>query len=67
MRTNLKVFRVKQNLTQGELAEKLGYTRACLSAIEQGKREGRAAFWNALQKAFSLDYEALQELRRNDE
>lgn len=66
MRTNLKVFRVKRNLTQGELAEKLGYTRACLSAIEQGKREGRTTFWTALQKEFSLDYDTVQELRRND-
>lgn len=66
MRTNLKVFRVKQNMTQGEIAEHIGYTRAAYSSIENGKRSGRDSFWNALQKAFSLEDTEMWALKKND-
>lgn len=54
MRTNLKLFRVKMMLSQDEIAEKIGCTRATYSSIESGKRDGRLAFWNDLQKAFGI-------------
>lgn len=37
MKTKIKVFRAIHNITQGELAEKLGVTRQTINAIEAGK------------------------------
>ena len=54
MRTNLKLFRVKMMLSQDEIAAKIGCTRATYSSIESGKRDGRLAFWNDLQRAFKI-------------
>ena len=66
MRTNLKVFRVKQNLTQDEIAEKIGYTRSSYSTIETGERNGRDAFWNALQQTFNIPDDEMWALKKND-
>lgn len=66
MRTNLKLFRVARNLSQAEIAEKIGYTRASYSAIEAGKRQGRDAFWNALQQAFDIDDTEMWALKKID-
>lgn len=54
MRTNLKLFRVKNVLSQDEIAAKIGCTRATYSSIESGKRDGRLAFWIEFQKAFNV-------------
>ena len=67
MRTNLKVFRVKNGLTQGEIAAKIGYTRATFSAIESGERDGRDTFWKALQKAFNIPDSEMWGLKKIDE
>jgi transcriptional regulator with XRE-family HTH domain len=37
---NLKVFRKSKNLTQLELAEKVGCSKIMISSIEQGVRTG---------------------------
>ena len=37
MRNNLKVARIQANLTQQQLAEKVGVTRQTISLIEKGK------------------------------
>jgi len=37
MRTRIKEFRARHNLTQQELAEAIGVTRQTINAIEQGK------------------------------
>ena len=65
-RTNLKVFRVKLNLTQDEMADKIGYTRQSYSAIEAGERNGRDAFWNTLQEAFNIPDDEMWALKKND-
>lgn len=64
IRTNLKLFRVKNNLTQEEIAEKIGCIRATYSAIENGKRTGRNNFWDDLQVAFALTAAEIEELKR---
>ena len=66
MRHNLKVFRVKNNLTQEKMAEKIGYTRATYSAIEKGKREGRRTFWNDLQATFNITDNEMWALMKNE-
>ena len=37
MKNELRVFRAKHNLTQGELAERLGVSRQTINAIETEK------------------------------
>lgn len=66
MRTNLKLFRVKQKLSQEQIADKIGCIRATYSAIENAKRNGRQVFWDDLQKAFGLSFEAVEELKQID-
>lgn len=67
MRTQLKLFRVSQHLTQGEMAEKCGTSRNNYNFIEQGKRDGSADFWFNLQKEFNVPIEKLHELRTVEE
>lgn len=67
MRKNLKVFRVQNDLTQAEIAEKIGCTRATYSAIENGVREGRKTFWNDLQKALNVPDTEMWALQKNEE
>lgn len=67
IRTNLKVFRIKQQLSQTDIAAKIGCSRATYSAIENGARNGRTYFWNELQRAFDLQGAEVWELMQIDE
>lgn len=64
IRVALKIFRVKQGLSQEEMAQKIGCIRPTYSAIENGKREGRRTFWKDLQQAFVLTDEEISELMK---
>lgn len=67
MRTNLKVLRVKNNLSQESMSQRIGCTRATYSAIECGKRNGRKTFWKDLQSVFGIPDSDMWELMKNDE
>jgi len=54
MRTSLKILRVKHNLTQADIADKLGVSYPTYNLIEQGKRKGSTEFWAKLQQVFNL-------------
>lgn len=54
MRTKLKVLRVKEDLTQDEMAKKLGVSRQTYQAIESGERRGSDIFWNNVQTTFEI-------------
>ncbi len=66
MRTQLKVFRVLQKLSQSQMAAKLGYERAYYGHIERGLQKGSAEFWKRLQAAFGLADVVIEELKKND-
>lgn len=66
MRTNLKVFRVKHNLTQDAMAEKIGCQRSTYSAIEKGVRNGKTGFWQGLQEAFEIPDSEVWLLTKNE-
>lgn len=66
MRTNLKVFRVKNRLSQQEISDKIGCQRVTYSAIENGKRNGRQTFWKDLQNAFSIPESEMWELMKDE-
>lgn len=65
-RTNLKVFRVKNNLTQAEIAKLIGVDRQVFAAVESGRCEGRQKFWCGLQTAFHLTPSEVWELMKTD-
>lgn len=65
-RTNLKVFRIKQGLTQAEIAKKIGCNRTTYAEIENGKRSGRESFWQKLQEAFSIPDAEIWELTKKE-
>ena len=66
MRKKLKLFRVEKDLTQGEMAEKIGCSRAAYCGIESGSRDGKQAFWEDLQKAFDIPDSEMWALRKNE-
>ena len=66
MRKNLKIFRIKQNLSQTEISDRIGCSRATYAAIESGSRCGRQTFWADLQKAFELPDSEMWPLMIND-
>ena len=65
MRHELKVFRVTQNLTQQQMAEKTGVSVSTYNLIENGARRGSQTFWLTLQKEFNLDGGKVWELQSN--
>lgn len=67
MRTELKVLRVKNKLTQKELADKLGVSYPTYNLIEQGKRVGSTGFWLDLQSLFKLDDGELWKIYKTNE
>ena len=67
MRTNLKLFRVKNGLSQEDIAFKIGCGRATYASVETGKRNGTNSFWLALQKAFSIPDSEMWGLIKRDE
>lgn len=59
MRTDLKVLRVKNNLTQQEMADKLDVSLTTYSFIENGKQSGKVEFWKKVKEAFNLTADEL--------
>lgn len=66
MRNNLHDFRVKKRLTQQEIAERIGCTRAGYAAIENGNRNGKHEFWINFQQAFQIPDADLWGYMKND-
>lgn len=54
MANGLYMFRHSKKLSQSEIAEIIGCSRATYSAIETGARNGTKKFWRKLQKAFNI-------------
>lgn len=68
MLTNLKILRVKYDLTQEEMAAKCGVTRTAYNLIERGKSKGSGRFWLAVQKQFpNENINELSEARATNE
>lgn len=57
VRLNLKLFRTARQMTQGDIAEKLGVSRGMYCNIEKGIRDSSQDFWLNLQKTFDLSGE----------
>ena len=67
MRKRLYMFRHELGLSQQQMAEKIGCSRATYSSIETGSRNGRVKFWEDLKKACGLTDAEKGELMKIDE
>lgn len=63
-RRELKLLRVTQELTQQQMAERCGVSKATYCVIEQGKRHGSLDFWKRVQKEFELDGEQIWQMQQ---
>lgn len=63
-RLNLKIFRIRQNMTQDDMARRIGCDRATYSAVETGARNPSVEFFMDLQKAFNVPDEEMWGLTR---
>lgn len=52
MRKKLKMLRIEHDLTQGEMAKRLGVSRTTYCYIEKGKSNGTMSFWLGLKREF---------------
>lgn len=66
MKTKLKVLRVKEDLTQDEMAKKLGVSRQTYQAIESGERRGSEEFWLSVHGVFNVPASEMWELMQKD-
>lgn len=57
--SRISEFRKNKNMTQAELATKLGVTRSCIANWETGKREVEIIYWEVLGVIFSVSIEQL--------
>ncbi len=65
-RINLKVFRIKQKLSQNEMAKRLNVGRSTYVEIENGKRDGSIRFFNNLQDEFQLTDDEVWNLTKKE-
>ena len=66
MKNKLKVARAEMNITQGELAEKIGVTRQAVNSIELGKYVPSTVLALKMAKLFGKSVEELFMLEDND-
>lgn len=59
MKNNIKIERARYDMTQGDLAEKIGVSRQSINAIEKGKYVPSALLAIKIAKLFKLPVEEL--------
>lgn len=59
----VRILRVTRNMTQAELAEKIGCSGRLIAFIERHERRLTERLANRLMVAFNLDEKKIQELR----
>ena len=59
---NLKVFRAAHDLSQQEMADKLGIARSTYSMVERGERQAGMKIWNRFMEKFGLTPDEIYEL-----
>ena len=62
---NLKIWRMKQRITQQEMANKTGVSLSTYNLIENGSRRGSHEFWVRVQREFNLTDGEVWRLQNN--
>lgn len=63
-RLNLRILRVRNDLTQEEMAKITGVNRMTYAFIENGERMGKMQFWLTLQEKFDISDEEMFSLMK---
>lgn len=66
MKNRLKVARAEMDITQGELAERIGVTRQAVNSIELGKYVPSTVLALKMAKLFGKSVEELFQLEEDD-
>ena len=66
MKNTIKVERAKKNLTQADLAEKIGVSRQAVNSIESGKFIPSTVLALKMAKVFQCSVETVFELEKGD-
>lgn len=66
MKNTIKVERAKKNLTQADLAEKIGISRQAVNSIETGKFVPSTVLALKMAKVFETKVEEIFELEKTD-
>lgn len=66
MKNTLKVERAKNNMTQQDLAEKVGVSRQTINSIEAGKYVPSTVLALKISKVFGVGLEEIFELEEGD-
>ena len=64
MRTALKLLRIKNGLTQDEMAAKVGYSRNQYQRVENGEYDPTLRFLVGLSEAFGLTLDEAKEVTK---
>lgn len=65
MRNNLKNARKAANMTQQQVADKVGISLRYYQNIEQGSRTGDFEIWDSLEDLFNIHQRKLREISDN--
>lgn len=60
--TSLKILRVRNGLSQEEMARKLTMSRQAYAKIENGLGNGNITFWSKVQRVFNISSEEMWDL-----
>lgn len=67
MRTEkMKILRITHNMTQSDVAEKIGISLSLYNLIENGKRVGSIETWKKIQKLFSLSDKEMWSIMKDE-
>ncbi|WP_426431073.1 helix-turn-helix transcriptional regulator [Winogradskyella sp. HB-48] len=66
MKNNIKIERARHNLTQADLAEKIGVSRQSINAIEKGKYIPSTLLALKMARLFKMSVEKLFSLEAED-
>jgi len=67
MRENLRNARKAANMTQQQMADKLGINERYYKAIESGERLGSIWIWDMLEDIFNINQRVLREIHPGKE
>mgnify|MGYP003297277410 CR=1 FL=1 len=59
---SLKILRVRNDLTQEEMARRLTMSRQAYAKIENGQGDGNITFWSKVQREFKISSEEMWDL-----